>query len=622
MSFRESEGIRSFLRAIREEIVAEWNTGPGAVGSAKMLAQTLPDLLEQIALLAEPVERGRPLEETFELARGRVFDSLAGSAEVSQLITELSKLRCRINALWLRRFSDGGVRGLCAIQTAIDALIAAVVSRSQELSEERFARVSSERERVLGKLESLLEASPIGIAFLDRNLRYLRINDSLAALNGRPAKEHLGRTLAEILPDDAHFLEPLLRDVMARNRPVLNQEVQRSSRDDPRDLRTYLFTFFPVHSPSGEVVGAGGIVIDVTENRRTAEDLRVQEARLQQILEHTPSPIWVKDRQGRIVLANHRLAEALGQPFERVIGARSQDLLPPEVAAEHMKHDRVVERENRAIEAEESVPSPKGNRTFLSIKFPLPGDPPLVGAIATEITDRKRMEEDLRLAIRARDSVLAVVSHDLRNPLNTIQLSLATIRQQLTSDQRLRRHHEIIQRSCQRMEHLIEDLLDMASISAGSLKIQPGSELAEEVIKEAAELHQPLAQEKGIELIHRAAPSGVTIRCDRRRVMQVFANLIGNALKFCRCGDTVTLDCEDAGENVRFSVEDTGPGIAPELVQHLFDPYWSGPTTRSGAGLGLYIARGIVERHEGRIYVESTVGKGTRFFFTIPKTRA
>jgi PAS domain S-box-containing protein len=110
---------------------------------------------------------------------------------------------------------------------------------------------------------------------------------------------------------------------------------------------------------------------------------------MQSILEHTPASIWAKDLSGRIVLANHRLAEALGHPYEGVVGRRSEDLLPVDIAEQHREHDLAVARDQRAIEFEEIVPGPSGIRTFLSIKFPLPGDPPMVGGIATEISERK-----------------------------------------------------------------------------------------------------------------------------------------------------------------------------------------------------------------------------------------
>src|SRR5205085_1626869 len=175
------------------------------------------------------------------------------------------------------------------------------------------------------------------------------------------------------------------------------------------------------------VTGVGGIVMDVTETRRAHEALRTEKVRIQSILEHAPAAIWMKDAEGHVVLANQRLAEALGQELPALIGRRTQDVLPHELAANHVAHDEIVLRENRAIEVEETVPSPQGPRTFLSIKFPIPGDPPLVGAVATEITQRKLMEEELRSAIRAREEILAVVSHDLRNPLGSVQLAAAML---------------------------------------------------------------------------------------------------------------------------------------------------------------------------------------------------
>jgi PAS domain S-box-containing protein len=424
-----------------------------------------------------------------------------------------------------------------------------------------------------------------------------------------------------MIPDAAAVLEPMLRDVMTRGEPVFNRELTRPSRTHPGQLQTYVATFFPVRATSGEIMGLGGVVSEVTEAKQAQENLRGMQERMQSILEHTPASIWVKDVSGRIVLANHRLADALGHAYEHVIGRRSEDLLPADVAAQHRAHDLIVLREHRAVEAEEVVPRPDGVRTFLSIKFPLPGDPPMVGGIATDISERKQTEEQLRVAVQSRERVLAAVSHDLRNPLNTIQLTSATLLSQLAGDQRWRRHLEIIHRSCLRMEHLITDLLDMASIGAGRLSIEIRPERANDVLREALNLHQPLADEKRITLMLRALAESVLIECDRQRVMQVFENLVGNALKFCRAGDTVTLGCERADGAVCFWVEDTGPGIQPELLARLFDPYWSGPGSPSGVGLGLYIARGIVERHGGRIDVETPLGRGTRFFFTIPIAR-
>jgi len=452
------------------------------------------------------------------------------------------------------------------------------------------------------------------LGFVDRELRYIRVNDALAEMNGKPAVDHAGRRVAEILPEFAESVVPLLERVLATGEPATNIPLARPN------ARSLLANYFPVRDATGSVSGVGGIVLDVSEEKRAQDLLRVEQTRLQSILEYTPAPMWIKDADGRIILANRRLADAMGYPYEQVIGRRSEDILPREVALQHQAHDQIVLQENRAIEVEESVPVPGKVRTFLAIKFPIPNDPPLVGAIATEITDRKNMEEELRAAVRTREEVLAVVSHDLRNPLGTVRVGASMLQAQNPADPRTRRYLDMIQRAAGRMETLIDDLLDTANIRAGHLKLETTRELADSILREAIDLQQPMAAEKGIELQQQAGDlQGVALLCDHDRILQVFANLIGNALKFCRQGDSITVTGERVGEHVRFSVVDTGPGIAPDALPHLFDAYWSGADHgKRGVGLGLHICRGIVEGHGGQIWVESTPGTGAKFSFTLP----
>ena len=484
----------------------------------------------------------------------------------------------------------------------------------QELadSERRAKDLVALRETALAKLESLLAASPVGIAFLDRHLRYLRINDALAALNGKPAADHLGRTVAEVVPEVATQLEPMLRHVLDSGEPLTNLAFEK-------DGNSLLANYFPVSSAAGEVIGVGGIIFDVTEEQRAQHALRLEQARLQSILEHAPAAIWVKDAEGRILVANQRLADALGCPLDQLIGRRSDDVLPPEIAQQHRDHDQTVLRDNRALEVEELVPAATGERTFLSIKFPIPSTPPLVGGIATEITERKNMENELRALSKAREEVLAVVSHDLRTPLGTIQLGVSTLQAAGPADHRTRRHLEMIHRASARIETLIEDLLDTANIRAGRLTLETKREPVDAMTLEALELQQPIALEKGLELRCAAPAPGIEVVCDRDRILQVFGNLIGNAIKFCRAGDTITVTSEVIEDHVQFCVADTGPGIAPDVLPYLFEAYRSAPqhTTR-GSGLGLYICRGIIEGHRGRLWGESTPGTGARFFFTLP----
>lgn len=498
------------------------------------------------------------------------------------------------------------------------AIVHHMLRQDLAISERRFKQLADERERALAKLESLLAASPVGIAFFDRDLRYLRINDALAEINGHPAADHIGKTVAEMIPQAVDRAVPILQQVLATGQPVLNHEFPVPHPVTGETL-ALLANYFPVRAANNEITGVGGIIVNVTELARTQAALRTEQARFQAVIDHSPAAIWVKDQAGRILIANKPLAEALGVPRDELIGRRSDEILPVEIAQDHQEHDQRVLDEGRAIEVEEIAPSPLGDRTFLSIKFPIPGDSPMVGAIAAEITDRKRMEQELKIAVKMREDLLSVVSHDLRSPLSAVQLSSTILLGSHGADARARRHLEMIARSCARMESLIDDLLDTALIREGRFQLELEREPAADVVREAVDLQQPLAAEKTIALTLDMDLGNVHLRCDRNRILQVFSNLIGNAIKFCRAGDTIRVTGQRTGPNIQFMVEDSGPGIPAGALARLFEPYWSSPEhVARGAGLGLYIVRGIIESHGGRVWAESDPGHGARFVFTLP----
>jgi light-regulated signal transduction histidine kinase (bacteriophytochrome) len=241
---------------------------------------------------------------------------------------------------------------------------------------------------------------------------------------------------------------------------------------------------------------------------------------------------------------------------------------------------------------------------------------------AVEVDLVRQLEREQR-AVRARDDLVAVVSHDLKNPLGVIQMQAALLlRTAVASDQepvrRLRGSAERIQRAVDRMNALISDLLDLAKIEAGRFEVQPQPERAEDIVDDVTTIMGPLAESKQIRLITELrSPSQVNV--DRERVFQVLSNLVGNALKFTPEGGTITLKAEPAGREVLFSVADTGSGIPQEQLPHVFDRYWQAPrASRKGTGLGLYIAKGIVEAHGGQLWVQSVPARGATFGFTLP----
>ncbi len=235
--------------------------------------------------------------------------------------------------------------------------------------------------------------------------------------------------------------------------------------------------------------------------------------------------------------------------------------------------------------------------------------------------ENARLYEDATRAVRAREEVLSFVSHDLKNPLMAILLTTEMLLDSAPQNERRRGWQQLdrIRRGVQQMRHMVEDLLDISSIDAGRLSMDMGEHPVQLVIEDALELLQPLAKDKGITLRTEVDCSDVALRCDRDRVVQVLYNLVGNALKFTPLGGEIVVVSKLAGDCAVIGVRDNGPGIPPELVPQLFQRFVQDQrTARRGRGLGLYICRGIVQAHGGTMWVETAVGAGSTFFFTIP----
>lgn len=325
--------------------------------------------------------------------------------------------------------------------------------------------------------------------------------------------------------------------------------------------------------------------------------------------------LLLADDDLRIVQVNERLAAVTGLALEAGDNHYLDEILPAGLAATL----RGVLRTGTDLD---KVPFELHGRSFLGTFFPVYAEDRSVtglGGILIDITEHKRLESELRTAIEIRERVLAVVSHDLRNPLGTIQLAISTMPESARADREAARRIEMVERATKVMETLICDLLDMATIQTGTLALQRADDSAEAIVREAIELHAALAEERGLTLIDDTDLAGVRIRCDRGRILQVLGNLCGNALKFCRRGDTIRIAARASGRTLALSIADTGPGIPAEDIPHLFEPYWSTARGRQrGTGLGLYISKAIVEAHGGRMAVESTLGAGTTFRIVLP----
>ncbi|MEO5817105.1 MAG: ATP-binding protein [Gemmatimonadaceae bacterium] len=233
--------------------------------------------------------------------------------------------------------------------------------------------------------------------------------------------------------------------------------------------------------------------------------------------------------------------------------------------------------------------------------------------------ENARLYHEAELATRARDQMLGIVAHDLRNPLNTILMASELLEEVLATDERKSRQVKMVRRAGKQMNHLIQDLLDVKRIENGRLAVEPRAVRAVALLNEAVEMLRSLATARGLELALEPSGELPMVKADAQRIHQVFSNLIGNAIKFTPKGGRISLSGRQRGSDVHMGVTDTGPGIPAEQLPHVFGQFWQATgADRRGIGLGLAIAKGIVEAHEGRIWVESTVGAGSSFYFTLP----
>jgi PAS domain S-box-containing protein len=333
------------------------------------------------------------------------------------------------------------------------------------------------------------------------------------------------------------------------------------------------------------------------------------------------------DADGRITGWNVGARLLTGWRAEEVLGATLDRFYPEEArTAGEPAASLARARERGGLEIEGWCPRRDGSRFWaVADVVPVSLGRHLAGyaVLARDATERRQAEWDLQRAIRVREEVLAVVSHDLKSPLNALRLGVGLLKKRAEDegrDEAERRQLDLLDRAVDRMDRLLGDLLDMARLRAGLLPLARGAERVGPLVEDALAEASPAGREGGVDVRLAGPVPEAVVHCDRQRILQVLANLVGNAVKFAGAGGSVTVAVTTAGDSVLFTVRDTGPGIRPEDLPHVFEPYWTAEGGRKlGTGLGLFIVRGLVEAHGGEMGVDTTPGEGTTFWFTLPR---
>ncbi|MBZ4418475.1 PAS domain S-box protein [Myxococcus sp. RHSTA-1-4] len=614
---QSEEQLRAIFEEASDGIALADADGRYVVANAKaceMLGRTCEELLSMtIADLVVPEELARLSETTASM--------LAGQTHVGE---------------WRIRRGDGteAIVEVSARMLSDKRLLAFV----REVSERK--RLQEERERLLARmdaerrwLQAVIDTVPLGVLLFEPSgrLGFNRRAEELFGMTLSPtagSEQYRGR----ILFPDGTAVPP---EQLPSHRILFKGEtlmgVEFLIEQDSGERIPILGSAAPIRDADGDVIGGVGVFQDVSERMQAAAAIRTNERLLNGIFELLPVGVWIADHTGRIVRTNPaglRIwagARYVGVSEFGEYKAWWADTGKP-IAADEWALARALNKGETSLGELLRIQCFDGSfKTIINSALPLYDEQgKFAGAIVVneDVTGLREIEEALRRAVRARDEMLGVVSHDLRSPLQGIELAarrIAIRAAQQGGTEWLHPSLDRILRASRTMRKLIEDLLDIASIEEGRLSIQRGQVVPAALVHEVAESLQSQAEEKQLLLEVGVEPGLPPLSADPDRLLQVLSNLAGNALKFTPSGGRVSVRVTRRGDDVVFSVQDTGAGIPEEQQAQIFDRFWQADSAdRRGRGLGLAIAKGLVQAHEGRIWVESTVGQGSTFSFSVP----
>ena len=572
--------------------------------------------------------------------------------------------RCQFEKRYLRK--DGTVVDTTvSVSILRDAAGAPLhyISQIEDITERK--RVEKELRDANVFLDAIVENIPLMLFIKESaSLRFVRFNRAGEDLLGWPRESLVGKNDFDFWPrDQAEFFIQKDRETTMRGKVVeIDEEPIKTRHQGLRILRTKKV---PILDSAGNPLYLLGISEDVTEQRRIERQRRLladlnvalaasldYEQTLATVTELAVQSVadWcgvdLMEEQGHL----RRLKVASADAGNAALCA-ALERMPPHPDLPHFARSALEGRRPILIghvtpqhlelfaQGPEHFQALRATRVISLIGAPLlmRGKPLGVLMFGSSNPDRVYGQDDLswaealadrcavaienarlyRASVEAtqlRDQVLGVVAHDLRNPLATILMQ--------TSISKSGKPIEVIRRAATRMNRLIQDLLDVSLIETGQLPIHRARLSGGELVVEAVETQKVLATSSSVELrldVERGLPE---VWGEHDRLLQVFENLIGNAIKFSTAGGVITVGAASRDQEVLFWVADTGSGIAPGSLPHVFDRFWQATKgDRRGAGLGLPIAKGIVEAHGGRLWVESTLGRGSIFFFSLPTAR-
>lgn len=477
-----------------------------------------------------------------------------------------------------------------------------------------FQRKISELVELNADMDHLQLSTEVHTLFLDKQLRIRKFTPQIAAtFNLMP--QDIGRPI-EVF---AHTLAraTLMDDI--RRVAVSGKSIENHVQDQSGSW--FLLRILPYRRG----VSFDGVVltmIDITGVRRAEAATERVQLLLSSILHNSPSQISIKDHLRRYVVANDSFRAMTSRD---PIGQTTEALFPAELAAILVAGDDDAITNNRVVQTEIKLPGPQGVRSYLSLKFPLrEADGTVgVGCINTDITSVKQAEEGLREGVAQRDRFLAMLSHELRNPLTALYNSASVLgRRQLGGDERM--WQDIILDGARQMKHLLDDLLDIARITQNKLALDRRELDLRTIVGPSVQTIAQSLSDKHIDLVQHLSERPLLISGDMLRLQQVLTNLLVNAVRYTPEAGRIVLTVESDANSAIIRVTDNGMGIEPQMLEQVFEPFVQGHAPgvlakEGGLGVGLALVRHLVTLHGGTVSASSAgPGLGSEFLVRLP----
>jgi PAS domain S-box-containing protein len=481
------------------------------------------------------------------------------------------------------------------------------------------------------RFRDLFENANDVIYTLDLEGRITSVNKRAEQVFGYTRAECLGRYAAELVPPEYH---PLMRAMLQRKleggpSPTVYELVIvcKDGRRLPLEVSSRLIV------RNGRPVGVQGIARDVSEQRRAGEALRESEERLRLALDAGHCGVWDWDMRRNRVTWSDRIYEFHGLA-PGTFGGRMEDfaaLIHPEDAACVAEAIRSAVQERKPYSLEFRAVRPGGEVRWLAangrVIYDDDGQPVRMLGATLDVTERRAAEEALKEADRRKDEFLAMLAHELRNPLAPIRNAFQVLQRVDPLDPTLRKARDIIGRQVTHLARLVDDLLDVSRISRGKILLRKERLDLVPLVRTVAEDHRPLLEEAGLTLAVELPDRPQEVTGDPTRLAQVVGNLMNNAAKFTEPGGRVTIRLAEDGEGgtAALSVSDTGIGMGADILARLFEPFsqadLSLDRSRGGLGLGLALVKGLVDLHGGSVHASSPgLGQGSAFTIRLALT--